>query len=154
MSMFAMVLSLLAPQSFPVPEFSEEAQSSTAAQSDPFDSGYAECQLTAPPELQTSGDQYRRCGEAWRKRAAAMMRQELASTLSTLTSRRAKEALTGEQHAFEAAMTARCAEYTTEDYGQMGLDLDWFACEARLMSARIIYLRAFARGRGAETPYN
>lgn len=51
-------------------------------------------------------------------------------------------------------MEARCAMYISEDYGQMGRDLDWFVCEARLIKARIDYLRVFAKGRGEETRYD
>ena len=154
MSIYAIALSLLTTQTSSVPAFSDEAQSSATVRADPFDREYAECQRTAPPQLQTSGDLYRQCGAEWRIRAVKKMGQELVTTLSRLATRRAKEALTEEQRSFETAMVARCAEYTPEEYGQMGPDLDWFVCEARLIDARIAYLRAFANGRGDETPYN
>lgn len=150
MHAFTLALAILAT---PVATPTEEP-TSAASKSDPFDDEYDKCLSSAPAWLQTTGDLYRECGAAWRKRAELDLREAFKSASSIVASSQTQRALASEQRAFETAMAARCSEYTTGEYGTMGGNLDWFVCEARLIRARIAYLRAFAKGRGEETRYD
>jgi uncharacterized protein YecT (DUF1311 family) len=154
MSALASALALLALGASTAPAAHDAAQSSMAPPTNPFDREYDRCQREAPIELETTGVLYRQCGAALLKRAATRMRRELSSALGSLNTSKAKRALAAEQRAFEAAMEGRCSMYTSGDFGQMGRDLDWFVCEARLIKARVEYLRVFAQGRGGETRYD